>query len=52
LCGTVYVDGAGAALSDSAPELGTRHAKFVTNNPEQRRISLAIEGDGLRIDLE
>src|SRR5579864_3468470 len=48
----VYVHGAGAALGDTAAELRSGEADFVTDHPQQRRVNLHVEIVHLTVDLQ
>src|SRR5258705_5912577 len=46
------MDGAGAALSDTAAELRAGHAQRIAQHPKERRLRLDIDVDILAVDLE
>src|SRR5580765_2838954 len=49
---SVDVHGAGAALRDAAPILGARQADLLTDDPEQRGISLYLHVTDAAVDVE
>lgn len=48
----VHMHRAGAALGQAAAELGSGHAQFVAQHPEQGRFRRGLHGDRLAVDIE
>src|SRR5437667_6730129 len=46
------MDGAGAALRDAAPVLGTGEAELLANDPQQRSVRITVELATRAVDVE
>jgi hypothetical protein len=46
------VNGAGAALTDAAPEFGADEVEVVAEDPEERGLGSHVHGAGLAVNLQ